>query len=73
MTIFKIKSIYLLYIYVTACLVANVKQPLWSCYSFIKYIETQYLTYLARDLLSEYGPHFEKFGDPCTRASNHLV
>jgi len=30
MIIFKIKSIYLLYIYVTACLVANFKQPLWS-------------------------------------------
>jgi hypothetical protein len=31
-----------------------------------KYIESQYLSYLARDLLNEviYGPHVEKFGDP---------
>jgi hypothetical protein len=26
----QVKSIYLLYIYVTACLVANFKQPLWN-------------------------------------------
>jgi hypothetical protein len=32
-----------------------------------KYTETQYLSYLAGDLLSEVicGPHVERFGDPC--------
>jgi hypothetical protein len=35
-----------------------------------KYIESQYLSYLAGDLLSEVicDPHVEKFGDPCYRA-----
>jgi hypothetical protein len=30
MIIFKIKSIYLLCIYITACFVASFKKPLWS-------------------------------------------
>jgi hypothetical protein len=70
MIIFKIKYIYLLYIYVTACLIADFKQPL--CSYLFKYIESQYFSYLARDLLSEVicDTHVEKFGDPCSSQQN---
>jgi hypothetical protein len=64
MVIFKIKSVYLLHIYVTVCLVSSYKQHLRRNQPF-KHMEYQYLNYLARDLLSEVirGPHVEKFGD----------
>jgi hypothetical protein len=37
--------------------------------TLFKYIKSQYLSYLARDLLNEVvrNLHVEKFGNPCTR------
>jgi hypothetical protein len=56
------------YICVMARLLANIKQPLWSNYGahLFKYAETQYLSYLAHNLLSEVicSPHVRKCGDP---------
>jgi hypothetical protein len=66
MIIFEIKSIYLFIIYVTACLVSHFKQVSGVITLLFKYTESQYLSYLARDLNSEvtYGLRVANFGDP---------
>jgi hypothetical protein len=71
MIIFKIKCNYLLYIYVTAFLVANISNLFGVICHLFKYIDYQYLSNLAHDLLSQVicGLHGEKFGDPCFRVT----
>jgi hypothetical protein len=75
MILYKVRSVYSLYIYLTACLVADFRKPLWNHqlpYLF-KYIEFQYLSSLANDLYNEVVccPHVDKVGDTWSRALPH--
>jgi hypothetical protein len=65
MFIFKIKSVSLLCIYVTTCLIGNFMQLFCVTSHYFKYIESQFLSCLAHDLLSEVFccPHVEELGD----------
>jgi hypothetical protein len=71
MIIFKIKSIYLLYIYVPHVWYLILSSLFGAISHLLKYIESQYLSYVAHDLLSEVicDPHVETFGDLWSKSS----
>jgi hypothetical protein len=66
MIIFEIESIYLLHIYIKRRVWYVVLSSLFGVISNFKYTKSQYLSYLAHDMLSEdiRGSHVEKFGNP---------